>query len=394
MAIRRTTPKPHVVIVDTNALWHKDKAPAVSPDFDKGWDEVAKLARLELVVPETVREELLFQQTSSAWKRLESARDAVREISGIASKSCKIRLTDEVVRQQVGDKIDRWLRTRKAKIAPIPIKDIDWKEVCANAVWRIPPFTSDPKNPELEKGFRDSLILATVMNVVRSETRDVNLVFLCGDNLLRRTVLQRLKDDQRFGAYEDVAAFSSYVRLTKEKLDNAFIQEILGRAAEKFLTSNDPSSLYIRENLGERVRQEFSDFFIDPERSDRSGVTFPSSYLGTWIAVDAGRWWLTHPEFVSLEPKRIYHWKSRLSFGRGYRRQAAWATATPLVKSGPDLWNEHVLYLPFDIYWKASVKADARFYDVELERISLTDNSFKMPTEEERLYFGLAPANG
>jgi hypothetical protein len=391
VAIRKSAPKTHVVIVDTNALWHKDKSHAVSPEFDKAWDECCSLAPLELVIPQTTRDELMFQQTSSAWKRLDTVNDNLRELSGITAKSHKTRIERDVLKSQVEQKVDRWIRARKATVVEVPVAEINWKQLCSEAVWRIPPFTSDPKNPDLEKGFRDALIMATVTSVASKEKRDVNLVFITQDGLLRRTTEQHLKSDQRFSAYEDIGGFASYVKLTKEKLDNAFIRDILTRASEKFFTSDDPTCLYLRENLGERIRKNFADFFTDPERSDKSAIkmTSDTALLGPWSPVDAGRWWISQPEFVSLEPERIYHWKSRVNFARGYRRATQWAVTTP-PPGTVNVWNERILYLPFDVMWKALVKADARFYDVKLGEIQLKDNVFRMPYEEERAYFGLA----
>jgi hypothetical protein len=388
--IRRAKPKTHVVIVDTNALWHKDKSSAVSPDFDQAWDEVSALAPLELVIPETVREELWFQQTCSAWKRLDTVTEALSEISGIADRSHTTRIRRDDLRSQVGSKIKRWLKLRRAAIAELPVATINWKQVASDAVWRVAPFTSDPKNLEIEKGFRDALILCTVLDIAAKEQRDVNLAFITGDNLLRRTAQQQLKADQRFSAYEDIADFVSYVKLTKEQLDNAFIKNILSRATEKFYTPEDPSSLYLRDNIAEKIRQQYADFFADPDRSDLSPFKLPTdtTLWGQWMPVDQGRRWLSNPVFVSLEPDRIYHWKSRLTFGRGYRRRPSWS----IVPTGPEVWNEHVLFLPFDIYWKAFVKADARFYKVSVEKIELKDNEFRMPNDDDRKALGLAAA--
>src|SRR5204863_9201097 len=115
------------------------------------------------------------------------------------------------------------------RVAPVPYDKIDWAKLYADAVWRRPPFVFDPKKAETEKGFRDALILETVVDVVVTDARNVNLVFICADQLLRRTADQSLSRDDRFSAYENVAGFSSYVKLTREQLDNEFIKQILDR---------------------------------------------------------------------------------------------------------------------------------------------------------------------
>lgn len=106
-----------------------------------------------------------------------------------------------------------------------------------------------------------------------------------------------------------------------------------------------------------------------------------------WQAVNPGRWWIAGHEFVSIDPERIYHWRTKLSFARAYRRRGS-LTYTTILPGEPETWDERLLHLPFEVYWKTFVKADARFYDVELERIDLKDNVFRIPYAEERTYFG------
>jgi PIN domain len=389
MAIRRAAPKPHVVVVDTNALWHKEKKYPVSPEFDSAWDANTQLATLELVIPEVVRGELIFQQTSSAWKQLEKVSEGLSEISAITASEHRTRIKRERVQAQVEAKVDRWIRSRRAVVAPTPYSRIDWPQMCADALWRRPPFSSDPKNPEVEKGFRDALILATLVDVAAREQRDLNLVFVSNDFLLRTTAQRRLRTDARFSAYETIAGFGSYVKLTREQLDNVFIKEILDRAAAKFFTPNDTSSLYLRESIAEKISAQYGDYFVDPERSDKSPFKLPSdkSFWGPWIPLPSTRWWLAGHEFVSITEDRIYHWKSRLISARGFRRKSPLLGTVPSLP-GSDMWNERILMLPFDVFWKAFVKDDARFYDVHLERIEVNDNEFRMPTEQERAYLG------
>lgn len=84
--ILKGRPLPHVMIVDTNIVWHKDKGPAVNPDFDAFWTEHEHLVELELLLPEVVRGELLFQQFTSCSKHLDSVHEHVLHISSITAQ--------------------------------------------------------------------------------------------------------------------------------------------------------------------------------------------------------------------------------------------------------------------------------------------------------------------
>jgi hypothetical protein len=393
--IRKADPVTHVVVVDTNVLWHKDKKHAASPDFDAAWEEAAKLAPLELVVPETVRGELLFQQTASAWKRLDQVMDAFGDISGLTAHEHRSRLDRETVKRQVAEKFDKWLKSHRAIVAPTPFASIPWSEVADAAIWRDPPFTPDPKNPDAEKGFRDAMILHTVIAVVREERRAVNLVFVCDDNVLRRAVVSALTSDERFNAYDDMSGFTSYLKLTKEKLTKAFISAILARADEKFFSGADETSLYVREHIPDRIMTEFQAYFADPARADPSTARFPQDLarFRGWQPSGTGTWWLHRPEFVSVEEEeRIYHWKTDIVFTRPYRNALRGAAEQPeLFDDAAIVVADRLLTLRFDVFWKARVKADARFYDVTLESTKLAESRFRQPTEEERKAYGFFP---
>ena len=67
--IRKEEIKEHIVIPDTNILWFKDKSKVVNPDFDSFWDNYAQDSNLHLVIPDVVKGEMLFQQSTSAIKQ-------------------------------------------------------------------------------------------------------------------------------------------------------------------------------------------------------------------------------------------------------------------------------------------------------------------------------------
>src|SRR5712692_2780101 len=113
--IQKGKPLPHVMIVDTNILWHKGKGPAVNPDFDTFWGDHKQLVDLELVLPEVVRGELLFQQVTSCCKLLDKINEQVSEISSITAKKHRHRTTNETLRTQVTAKIDKWIKSSDAK---------------------------------------------------------------------------------------------------------------------------------------------------------------------------------------------------------------------------------------------------------------------------------------
>ena len=395
--IKKALPKTHVVLVDTNVLWHEYKSHPVAPEFDRLWDGTRAVMEMELVVPQVVYEELLFQQTTSASKSLERATKAFAEVSAVAARPFTHRLTAPRLKQHIKRKLDRWLADRSAIVQPVPSAAISWERLIERALWREPPFTYDPKAADSERGFRDALIMETVVDFCRRETRDVILVFLCRDNLLRATTQKELHDDKRCLFHESLQEFTSYVKLTQEKLTEQFIRLILPRATEKFYHKDDPACLYLRDAIGDQLWAKCVGYVSNPQTAAPT-TTNPLVDLltggprpqdsNTWQPEGAGRFWITAAEFSEIEGGRAYHWVSEVTYIGLYRRQdpsgSAWLA--PLI-SGED--QERALIIRFRVLWRARVTADGRFHDMAVEGIEPGTPSFAPPTQEQVRAYGL-----
>src|SRR3954447_14222803 len=119
--ILKGKPLPQVVILDTNILWHKDKEHPVNPDFDLFWAEHQNLVNLELMIPDVVKGELLFQQVTSCSKLLDKVTEQIAEISSITAATHEHRVTREKILEQVTAKLDKWVKSKNGKALPIPI---------------------------------------------------------------------------------------------------------------------------------------------------------------------------------------------------------------------------------------------------------------------------------
>ncbi len=105
--LKKVEPPEHFVFVDTNILWHEDKSLTVHPDFDLFWHKYCKDFKLKLLIPEVVKGELWFQQTTSAIKRLEKINDEVKEIDKITNKFHKHNISENKIKTSIESKIDR-----------------------------------------------------------------------------------------------------------------------------------------------------------------------------------------------------------------------------------------------------------------------------------------------
>lgn len=390
--IKKGNPPVFLLVPDTNILWHEDKSFAVNPAFETFLVDNQNLTPLKLVIPEMVKHELLFQQTTSALKALEKVNENISIISQITQSQHKSKISREQIRRQIESKFNSWLLLRKGIIAKTPYKEIDLEKICEKSVWRLPPFTFDPKNHDNEKGFRDSIILETVVDLANKKNSEDVLVFLCNDQLLKAEVIDKLSKDKSFLCYETLPDFSSYIRLTKEKLTNEFIKAISVRAENKFYTKGEPNCLYNKEKVWEKIIEQYSQDFSNPSEEKFSII---SSMLtqklddNMWKPSDSGKWWLIKPEFERIEGVHEYHWKSVLSFIRNYKKTSL-ITDTE-KKSLLDLIDlkEKTSFLHFNVFWKSIVKNDGRFYKIELVNIDLASKEFKFASREDRARYNI-----
>jgi hypothetical protein len=375
----------HVVLVDTSILFAEDKAPPVDPKFDECWEKHQHLGKLELVIPDVVCLELHFQQATSALKARDEAVKHTAKVAEITHRKHTHRLDENAIRNQVGQKLDRWLSSKGGNRLPTPTSRIDWNQVIDASVWRKAPFSFDAKNKDNEKGFRDALILETLVDFVENDPRQVSFVFICADHLLQTSANQRLSSDRRFTSVESLDDFASFLKLNDEKLTSEFIRAILSRASGKFFTEDDPSCLYIREGVTTKILSEHAAEFEDPDSKTKPGY-FSLTPPGTptkWETAGSGQFWIRAAVFSHLVHPREYHWTSTVTFVRPYfGSNLGQSFFSPVGSEAPK--EEWLLLLPFVVSWKATIKMDGRFQTYEVTKIDFKGRNFRPASEEEK----------
>jgi len=364
--VKKKLPPDHLVVVDTNILWDKDKKLPVSAAFDTFWAKNSPLLPMSLHVPQVVLGELYFQQTTSALKALTTISDSYQELAGITAASYTHKCNEATVRNQVKAKVDRWLKSTGGSELLTPAASIDWNAIVDAAIWRKPPFAFDPKDQKNEKGFRDAVILETVAHACLSAATNKLVIFVCNDYLLRTTAEGKLKGSKKFLAFESLADFESYVNLTQQQFTNDFVKSIQSHARVKFFTKGDANCIYAKNEIGKRILTEFSSDleFKDPTKNALSlmaqaiGTVAPVAKLAKQIFL------IRSTQFSKLEGERGFHWTSRVDVVRLYELEkpgGLLATAMLSVRK--------IQVIGFDVRWKSNVKSDGRFHDIEVDAI-------------------------
>ncbi len=385
--IRRETPPPHIIVPDTNILWHEDKSLVVSPDFESFWNEYSRQLTLRLIIPEVVRGELLFQQTTSATKSLSIAIENLEKVGRITQKKFRKPTTPEITKKRIEKRFDNWLNRSDGSIEPTPIEDIDWRHMVNSAIWRDSPFTFDPKNRDSEKGFRDALILETVPKIVSSNSSEF-IAFVSNDTALRETLDKRISIlETRYSSYESLSDLGSYFRLIHERLTSSFVKGISRTARRRFFKIGSESCLWYKDSIRDQILKKYSSEFR--QTSNQSDDPNPLSEFfssitteGRWEAPQSGHFFISNAQFDKIEKENIFYWITPVEFVRPFRRISAPSTFLGLTTDEPIV--ERIEEVRFNIRWTARVTEDGRFRKISLDDINFEGKSFEAPTEEQR----------
>lgn len=310
----------YLVIIDTNIIFHQDKKHVVDPDFEELWEEQASLYDLSLYIPEVVEGEIIFQQTGSALKFFERANNQFDSLRGVTDQAYPHRVTKSRVIDDVKARFDKWKRNKKAQVIKTPFDKICWESIVEGAVLRKPPFSNDTAKGESEKGFRDAVILETVVDFT-SES-DQQVVFLCNDSLLRKESELRLLHSFKFSAYSSLKEFESYLRLKNEEIEKQRVNALTDKAMKKFFTFNDFNSLAYKEKINKKIPELFEKNLSSPEDLLSSRLPYHDSEV---LEIDSAE--TSHrsfkvkgkPEFIKIVSPNTFYWNSTIHYECSYR---------------------------------------------------------------------------
>jgi hypothetical protein len=356
----------------------------VSPDFDTFLSEHRQIMDLRLAIPSVVRDELLFQQTTSALKALSRANEALDKVSQVTEKTYSHRVTEQRVRREVRERLVGWMEKVGAETLEVPLEHVNWSELIHAAIWRQPPFTFDAKDPTTEKGFRDALILETVVDFCSSTESDIAVV--TGDLLLRNAAEKKFRELDHVALYESIDEFASYIRLAQENLTEEFVRSVRGKAKRKFFSRNDRDCVLIQERILERIRTEFEED-LRPEESLASSLLAKFGAAPEWEKTAERKVRLGSTQFDHLEEPRRFHWETEIVWAQGYKSEPAEELYSSL-RAG-----HYLLVLTVGVKWSADVRSNGAFYDARVDDIMKKSRTFEPITDEARDQLGLRATN-
>jgi len=176
---------------------------------------------------------------------------------------------------------------------------VDWCSLINNAAYRIAPFEAGDK----EKGFRDSLVLESFMQLIASSPKTpakCRIVLVTNDTKLSDAANLRIQGIQNSSVLNNLDDLRALINTLSSEVSEEYIQRLKVKAASIFFVDKDhKEALYYKDKISDRISDEFSEQLKEIPISDgirkRAGIS------------------IFHPQFVKKDKQRIY-WSSRIDF--------------------------------------------------------------------------------
>lgn len=252
-------------------------------------------------LPDVVRHERQFQMLEKALEMLPTIQRLERLLGH------NLNITEEIVRSRVNEAVEKEINRLSLKQLSLRPADVEWQRLILDAAYRKPPFAVG----ETEKGFRDSLIAESVVQLVADSPvtpKVCRIAFVTGDNLLATAVRARTETNPNVRILGDLDELKGLITTLVSEVGEEFIAGIRALAKAYFFEQKKQESLYYREHVRDTIQQKFqNELSALPAGADRRE--------------NDATWYIFDPRFLKKQGQRI-HWATRVEVGtRALKRE-------------------------------------------------------------------------
>jgi PIN domain len=300
------------VVLDTNALFTNLGDELVKHETIQLIEENKQHADLKVtwLMPEIVFEERLFQMRKHTVGLVQN----LQKVETLLGHN--LGLNKEILDSKILDVAKKQADSLGIQIVSLDESVVDWKKVASASVRREPPFDKGEK----EKGFRDSLIGHTFLQIVNSSPKSASkcrIVLISGDQLLSEFVKNNIDGLSNVQVFDGLEELKGLINTLASQVDEAFVVELQKKArALFFINSQSTDALYFKEKIHEQIQENHS---AELSRVPEGATSKANSGI-----------FISPPRFVRKENQRV-HWISRISFNFNAMR---WTSTPPQIGAG------------------------------------------------------------
>ena len=203
----------------------------------------------------------------------------------------KLGITPNILEQRVSEAITQQIGELGMEVLELDTSSVEWKEIIKSAVFRKPPFSAGEK----EKGFRDSLIAETFIQLVDNSPITPSVCLLAivtSDNLLVDYLKLRTQEARNVRILSNISELESLINTLTSTITEEFASELIDKAIKYFFEKDEQSTLYFKEKIREKI--------LDLHGKELTATPAPE------ISRENGTWWISKPIFVKKEKQRVY----------------------------------------------------------------------------------------
>ncbi len=206
-------------------------------------------------------------------------------------------MSEAVLEYKVKHAVESQLNELKISIVEINASDVNWTQIMHSAAYRLPPF--DPG--EKEKGFRDALVIESLQQLIAQSPvtpKVCRIVLVSEDKLVCEAARAATSASTNVRVLNTLEEVKGLINTLVSEVDEAFIKQILSKVQPYFFVPKEESSLYYKEGLLKKIKEQFSqELATKPE-----GVT----------QIEANTWYVNPPWFVKKELQRFF-WTTQIT---------------------------------------------------------------------------------
>ena len=288
MAAKKKSPLKIKVVFDTNALFAKAASNLVNEELSKLIQENTSHTDLSITwhLPSVVIKERRRQMREKAYgflptvKKLETLLDI-----GLA-------ISEETLDVHVDRAIEKSQSQLSLEELEVNHELINWEDLINRACYRELPFD---KGEEKEKGFKDSIIAETFLQLVNDSPKSPSacrIVFVSNDGNLSNYIKSATCKNRNVRVLSSTDELESYINSLASTVTENFVKEISDKVSDYFFTKNDRNSLYYKEDIGDRIVDEHMDQLNETpiDSTDRENTG----------------WYISDPIFLKKKGQSVY----------------------------------------------------------------------------------------
>lgn len=290
------------IVFDTNVIFTGSASDLFKKELIEFFTKYSTLSDIKItwLTPDVVIDERRYQMKKKGFEIIPS----IKKLEKIIGHNLAI--TEEIIETRINETIEKQVTLYNVIPISIDVTKVNWETIIHNSCFRKPPF----EDGDYEKGFRDSIILETVIQLINNSPSSKSIcriILLTNDKLLQEAFNDRTKSNNNTSVLNSLEEIESLINILSSEITEELISQIIDQIEKVFFETDNINSIYYKENIRQQIVDNYSNELRQlPSKADRrENLT----------------WWISKPGFVKKEGQKVF-WKTVISVeSKAFKKQ-------------------------------------------------------------------------